>query len=689
MTELHPFPFALLVERLFDELDKADAIFDLPRKKFFCGDSDRDLSILFHGERAATPLGPASGPQTQMAQNIVLSWLSGCRIIEFKTVQILDQLQIPRPCIDMATVGYNIEWSQELRLEQSLHEYVKGMMLIEILKASGKVPLLPGFGDVIYDMSVGYDLKGIKSRPVQSFIEGIVDAKEIIDHYKREIPDRFAQFRSIDFPTSISRSLTLSTFHGCPPDEIEQIVDHLLNHNRLNCVIKLNPTLLGEERVKHLLNQQLGYDTIKVPSKAFEGDATWDQTKAFIKRLHDTANQLGLGFGVKVCNTLVVENHRDFFPASEKEMYLSGPPLHVLAINLVEKIRRHFKDQIPISFSAGIDHTNFSKSVALGLVPVTTCSDLLKTGGYGRTTRYFSQLVKEMEHLSVDTIDEFIIKAHGQGEEALKACGLEADDSRFTASLEALNIGTSLKQAAGDDLFAQWLLAAKLLNTTSYALAVTGQRRYHASNNSKPPNKVGSSLELFDCLTCDKCIPVCPNDANFTLPIPSGELPVQHLIKRDGVWELSAQNAITLKKKHQIGNFTDFCNECGNCDVFCPEDDGPYLIKPRFFSSLNNFNRYRNTDGFLIQRTDRATTVHGRFHGSRYKMVVGDEGVHYSGPTFSVYFNPAKLAGTVKGEAEEVVDLTYYQIMEAVRAAILDSGEISYPALLANQNRGL
>ncbi len=53
---------------------------------------------------------------TSLLQNIVLSWLAGSRIIELKTVQILDELKIPRPCIDATNVGYNVEWSQELKL---------------------------------------------------------------------------------------------------------------------------------------------------------------------------------------------------------------------------------------------------------------------------------------------------------------------------------------------------------------------------------------------------------------------------------------------------------------------------------------------------------------------------------------------------------------------------------------------
>ena len=277
MAELIPYPFAALIERMFSELESADSIFDLPSKSFFLGREGRDYSVPFHDKRAPTPLGPASGPQTQMAQNLVLSWLCGCRILELKTVQILDELEIPRPCIDMETIGYNVEWSQELKLEQSLHEYVKGAMLIEILKASGKLKMAPGFGEVIYDMSVGYDLKGIQTERVQDYIRGMKDASSVVEHYRKQIPDRFSQFRDLDFPTNLSNSLTLSTFHGCPPDEIERIIDFLLNEHSLNCIIKLNPTLLGEERVRELLQGVMGYEAVNVPSKAFQTDTSWDQ----------------------------------------------------------------------------------------------------------------------------------------------------------------------------------------------------------------------------------------------------------------------------------------------------------------------------------------------------------------------------------------------------------------------------
>ena len=93
-----------------------------------------DTSVRFHARTAANPVGPAAGPQDQMAQNIVLAWLAGSRILELKTVQINDRLTIPRPCIDATNVGYNVEWSQELRLAESLREYVAGSMLLDMLR---------------------------------------------------------------------------------------------------------------------------------------------------------------------------------------------------------------------------------------------------------------------------------------------------------------------------------------------------------------------------------------------------------------------------------------------------------------------------------------------------------------------------------------------------------------------------
>src|SRR3954463_15636787 len=117
-------------------------MFDLPVRKWFVPDVSKgaaDLSVRFHDRLVGNALGPASGPQTQMAQNIVLSWLAGGRIMELKTVQVNDQLTISRPCIDAANIGYNVEWSQELKVADSLDQYVQGAMLIHMLRHAPEV----------------------------------------------------------------------------------------------------------------------------------------------------------------------------------------------------------------------------------------------------------------------------------------------------------------------------------------------------------------------------------------------------------------------------------------------------------------------------------------------------------------------------------------------------------------------
>src|SRR5688572_9045069 len=133
MAELRPIPLGQLLRRIREEPARQGSLFDFPLKKAWRPRPDLDLSVAIHGHRAETPVGPAAGPHAQLAQNVILSWLGGARVIELKTVQILDELKIPRPCIDAATIGFNVEWSQELRLEESLREYVTAWLLLGIL----------------------------------------------------------------------------------------------------------------------------------------------------------------------------------------------------------------------------------------------------------------------------------------------------------------------------------------------------------------------------------------------------------------------------------------------------------------------------------------------------------------------------------------------------------------------------
>ncbi|HEX7677234.1 MAG TPA: glutamate synthase [Thermoanaerobaculia bacterium] len=542
MAHLTPYPLAGLFARAFAELEQNGSIFDLPSHRFSPGERDVDTRVTIHGRTAGAPLGPSAGPHTQLAQGIVLSWLGGGRFIELKTVQCNDTLRIPRPCIDVRGIGLNVEWSQELRIEQSLEEYVKAAMLIEILARHFGVA--PG---CLFDMSVGYDLDGVRSDRMVAFMRGLADARGTIDRLRRELPP---PWRDFDFETAVSGSVTLSTFHGCPVSEIERIADFLMSEMGLDCAIKLNPTLLGRAPLLDILHDRLGYSTIQVPPGAFDNDPDWDEAAEIVGRLRIRARALGRSFAVKLTNTLVVENHSEFLPASEKLAYLSGPPLHVLAMHLVRRFRHTFGDSLPISFSAGIDRRNYPDAVALGLAPVTVCTDLLKPGGYTRLHAYGAELVRRMEAAGARTVAEF---AHA---------GIDA-----------------------------------------YVESLDHDRRYRQEQVEHATHNTGLPLGLFDCSTCDLCISACPTDANMRLR--------------------SVDCAILFTRKHQIANFADFCNDCGNCEIVCPDLGAPQRTKMRFFGSEESWRSHAPLDGFWIGAGITRARINGVEHddGSAHPLV--------------------------------------------------------------------
>jgi putative selenate reductase len=636
MTEarLRPYPFAALVRRMFRELDERQSVFDLPARRFYTGAAGRDLSVAVHGRPASTPFGPAAGPHTQLAQNIVLSWLGGGRVIELKTVQVNDHLVIPRPCIDVQTVGYNIEWSQELTLEESLEEYVKASMLVTMLAASGKTAVDPAATKTVYDMSVGYDLAGVTSAPVRAFMAGLLDAGVIVDRLRGEIPEEYRLCRDLDYATRISDTLTLSTFHGCPAHEIAAIVEFLMREVGLDVTVKLNPMLLGETETNHILHDVLGYGEIRVPPRAFANDLAWDDMVDIVERLGASARDAGRGFGVKFTNTLVVENHRSFFPAGQAEMYLSGAPLHVLAMHLVRRFRGAFGERFPVSFSGGIDRRNFADAVALGLVPVTACTDLLRPGGYARARGYLAELCERMDGVGATDIPSFVARAYGG------------------AGTPSRNAETYVERAAADP-------------------------RYSQAANTRTPRKIGRRLRLFDCISCDKCVPVCPNDANFTFVLPRAPLPVVKVRREAGAWHWTREGTVTIDEPHQIGNFADFCNDCGNCDVFCPEDGGPYVLKPRLFGSAEAWRAAAPLDGFHVSAGAGREHVLGRFAGQDYRLDVEGDRAAYCGNGFALTFAVADPEHTLDGDAAGAVDLTYFQIMNALRTALI-GGPVNY-----------
>jgi putative selenate reductase len=189
---------------------------------------------------------------------------------------------------------------------------------------------------------------------------------------------------------------------------------------------------------------------------------------------------------------------------------------------------------------------------------------------------------------------------------------------------------------------------------------------------------MGTRLTLFDCLTCDKCIPVCPNDANFVLAIPKGRLAMERLVPNGAGWRTEAAGEIVLDKPWQIGVFADACNECGNCDVFCPEDGAPYLSKPLFFGSVAAWADTPERDGFAFELLGKTLRMHGRLNGRAVSVERNDGRLRYRGGGFDLYLDLADPAGTAEGHSDGPVDLTPLRIMELIRIAVTAPDSVNF-----------
>lgn len=505
--KLYPLPIERLLQITFRELDDKGTYFGIPASLFF--DPTREIqaehdgtgrkdasspalsptvfrSELF-GKKLHTPLGVAAGPHSQMAQNIVAAWLLGARYMELKTVQTLDELEVPKPCISIQDEGYNCEWSQELKIRQSAHEYLNAWIIIHVLNHRFGWGRDPG---VIFNLSVGYNMEGILKDNVQWFFAQMKDSSQALAEKIERIRPIYPSIGEVDIPGRISDNVTLSTMHGCPAHEIEEIAGYLMAEKGLHTYVKLNPTLLGPEPLRKILNEQLGFRT-HVPDQAFEHDLKYPDALRILENLQRIAGERQLEFGLKLSNTLESQNKGDVFASGVEQMYMSGRALHPLTVSLADRLQGDFRGQLKLSFSGGADAFNLAELLACGFQSVTTCTDLLKPGGMMRLPQYLQRLAGQMHELKAGSLDELVLA---------KARAITASAGRKQAAEQA-----KPPEKAG---YREAVREAANMNLALYTRRVLDDKRYRMEALHVPGIKTKRTLEAFDCISApcrDSC----------------------------------------------------------------------------------------------------------------------------------------------------------------------------------------
>jgi putative selenate reductase len=391
-------PLLRLLGRIAGEYRARASIYDIPekafRETFDLEASSPGIEVM--GARVSLPVGPAAGPHSQIAPNLVASWLCGARVFELKTVQEKDRLEIEKPCILALDEGHNTEWSTELSLEEAREEYLRGWIAINLLGALwSRKPR-----EFVFNMSVGYTLDGIRGPRVDAFMEGMrrpertpfwdhamrdlasfVASPGFADAFGPEARDRVAPLLKA-FPNRPVHSVTLSTMHGCPPEEIGRIGRYLIEEKGFDVSVKLNPTLLGYDEARRILDAT-GWEEVTINRPNFEHDLQWKDALALVAELSAVAEDNGRRFGVKLSNTLANANDGSFLPGAER--YMSGRALYPLTVRLAARLA----EALPgfprrFSFCGGVSAHNARELASAGLGPLTLATEILKPGGYLR-----------------------------------------------------------------------------------------------------------------------------------------------------------------------------------------------------------------------------------------------------------------------------------------------------------------
>ncbi len=398
--QMRPLSFQQLLKGLLDEYKASKCFMSVP-------------VVRHQEENYKSAIGPAAGPHTQLAGNIVAAYGAGASHFELKTVQILEgaALGVLKPCILSYQEVYNTEWSTELTVQEALGEYVKAYLLLKLLIIEFGLGDVNGFEFI---MSVGYDLAGIKSQKIDSFIENMKWA-EATEEWQEDVAYVLAHLDLFEHVTEgdvkalspvISETIALSTLHGCKSEEIETIAIYLIEQKKLNTYIKMNPTLLGKEAVRDILDQG-GYEQIIFDEGIFQMDIDFLSAVLLIKKVQHIAKEKGKIFGVKLTNTFPVKIMGEALQG--ESMYMSGPPLYPIAIGVAALLQEAFQGELSISYSGGADLNNIEDILNTGIYPVTVSSVLLKPGGYKNITKMNAK-VDDMERTIQEAGDGSLLK---------------------------------------------------------------------------------------------------------------------------------------------------------------------------------------------------------------------------------------------------------------------------------------
>ena len=143
------------------------------------------------------------------------------------------------------------------------------------------------------------------------------------------------------------------------------------------------------------------------------------------------------------------------------------------------------------------------------------------------------------------------------------------------------------------------------------------------------------------------------------------------------------RDVLRIERKHQIANFVDWCNECGNCDTFCPEYGGPFIQKPGFFTNRDAWLGNPKRDGFYVSKHDGLVEIVGRMAGKVYSLTLDNEhhSALYNDGVLEVSFDArthkiVNVKPLVAGVVNHRLDVRNYHTLRILLAGMLNPSRV-------------
>ncbi|MCD4696584.1 MAG: DUF559 domain-containing protein, partial [Bacteroidales bacterium] len=119
---------------------------------------------------------------------------------------------------------------------------------------------------------------------------------------------------------------------------------------------------------------------------------------------------------------------------------------------------------------------------------------------------------------------------------------------------------------------------------------------------------------------------VCPNLALYQYSVEPVKLDLQKIESIDSKSMIINDHPFEIKQAPQILHIADWCNECGNCNTFCPTADAPYKVKPHLYLSKEAFDS--DDDCYFYEQSTQ--TLIDKLNGDIHQLSEINKEINYS-----------------------------------------------------------